>query len=142
MTVIGNGEGTLSRVSSQLSLQPVLEDQHSQMRTDLSSETSTPPTPHHDPSKLTISSGSYHRFVLWFLLYATLFLRALIYVSDFFRCYASGTYLFSISSGDASGTYLFLLVVEIYYAFEMLQKNLLCTVLEYKRIIVSKFNFS
>ncbi|XP_042881836.1 transmembrane protein KIAA1109 homolog isoform X7 [Penaeus japonicus] len=60
MTVVGNGEGTLSRVSSQLSLQPVLEDQHSQIRTDHSSETSTPPTPHHDPSKLTISSGSYH----------------------------------------------------------------------------------
>lgn len=64
MTVVGNGEGTLSRVSSQLSLQPVLEDQHSQIRTDHSSETSTPPTPHHDPSKLTISSGSYHRCVL------------------------------------------------------------------------------
>ncbi|XP_069959318.1 bridge-like lipid transfer protein family member 1 isoform X14 [Cherax quadricarinatus] len=62
MTIVGNGEGTLSRVSSQLSLPTVPEDQQQpQSLTDChSSETSTPPTPHHDSAMLTINSNGHY----------------------------------------------------------------------------------
>ncbi|XP_071552185.1 bridge-like lipid transfer protein family member 1 isoform X2 [Panulirus ornatus] len=61
MTVIGNGEGTLSRVSSQLSLPTVPEDQQQpQPHDDRSSKTSTPPTPHHDTGVLTINSNGHY----------------------------------------------------------------------------------
>ncbi|XP_069163725.1 bridge-like lipid transfer protein family member 1 isoform X18 [Procambarus clarkii] len=62
MTVIGNGEGTLSRVSSQLSLPTVPEDQlqpHSHSDSH-SSQTSTPPTPQHDTGMLTINSSGHY----------------------------------------------------------------------------------
>lgn len=63
MTVIGNGEGTLSRVSSQLSLPTVPEDQQQpQPQNDhWSSKTSTPPTPQHDTGMLTINSNGNYR---------------------------------------------------------------------------------
>ncbi|XP_042203884.1 transmembrane protein KIAA1109 homolog isoform X4 [Homarus americanus] len=59
MTVVGNGEGTLSRVSSQLSLPTVPEDQLQSNNDRYSSETSTPPTPHHDSGTLTINSNGH-----------------------------------------------------------------------------------
>ncbi|XP_050686161.1 transmembrane protein KIAA1109 homolog isoform X6 [Eriocheir sinensis] len=65
MTVVGSGDGSLSRMSSQQSLPVVPEDlqQPSSLPHSLdhhSSETSTPPTPHHDPAALTLSSNSYY----------------------------------------------------------------------------------
>lgn len=64
MTVIGSADGTLSRMSSQQSLPVVPEDLHpSSQPHSLESETSTPPTPHHDPAGLTLSSNSYYRWV-------------------------------------------------------------------------------
>lgn len=68
MTVIGSGDGTLSRMSSQQSLPVVPEDfQHPSSLPhssgQASSETSTPPTPHHDAAALTLSSNSYYRCI-------------------------------------------------------------------------------
>lgn len=63
MTVIGNGEGTLSRMSSQLSLPTVPEDQQASLPHSFpdASLASTPPTPQHDTGTLTHNSCPSYR---------------------------------------------------------------------------------